>query len=67
MHNKSETFEHLNKNLVIIIQEPLYEDMERGFILTNIEGVRDWTIQSIFTQIRSLNAITNLGYLLQIE
>ena len=40
MHHKSETFEHLNKHLVLIIQEPLYEHMKSNFDFNGIEGVR---------------------------
>lgn len=40
MHHKSETFEHLNKHLVLILQRPLYEHMRRGFNFDGIEGVR---------------------------
>ena len=40
MHHKSETFEHLNKHLVLIIQKPLYEHMRSNFNFDNIEGVR---------------------------
>lgn len=40
MHHKSETFEHLNKHLVLIIQKPLYEHMLRDFNFENITGVR---------------------------
>lgn len=40
MHHKSETFEHLNKHLVLIIQEPLYERMRSDFNFEGIEGVR---------------------------
>jgi len=40
MHHKSETFEHLNKHLVLIIQKPLYERMRSEFNLDGIEGVR---------------------------
>lgn len=40
MHHKSETFEHLNKHLVLIIQKPLYEHMKSNFNFDGIEGVR---------------------------
>lgn len=40
MHHKSETFEHLNKHLVLIIQKPLYEHMKNDFNFNGIEGVR---------------------------
>lgn len=40
MHHKSETFEHLNKHLVLIIQKPLYEHMKSDFNFDGIEGVR---------------------------
>lgn len=40
MHHKSETFEHLNKHLVLIIQKPLYEHMKSDFSFDGIEGVR---------------------------
>lgn len=40
MHHKSETFEHLNKHLVLIIQRPLFEYMKSDFNFSGIEGVR---------------------------
>ena len=40
MHHKSETFEHLNKHLVLVIQKPLYEHMRRDFNCDGIKGVR---------------------------
>lgn len=40
MHHKSETFEHLNKHLVLIIQKPLYEHMRSDFNFEAINGVR---------------------------
>lgn len=40
MHHKSETFENLNKHLVLIIQNPLYERMLADFDFTDINGVR---------------------------
>ena len=40
MHHKSETFENLNKHLVLIIQRPLYEHMRNDFDFAGIEGVR---------------------------
>lgn len=40
MHHKSETFEHVNKHLVLIIQQPLYEHMRTDFKFDEIEGVR---------------------------
>lgn len=38
MHHKSATFEHLNKHLVLIIQNPLYEHMRSDF---NFDGIKD--------------------------
>lgn len=35
MHHKNETFEHLNKHLVLIIQEPLFEHMISDFNFTS--------------------------------
>lgn len=40
MHHKSETFEKLNKHLVLILQTPLYEHMKKDFNFDEIEGVR---------------------------
>ena len=40
MHHKSETFEHLNKHLVLVIQKPLYDHMKSEFNFDGIEGVR---------------------------
>lgn len=40
MHHKSETFEHLNKHLILILQKPLYEHMKRDFNFEGIDGVR---------------------------
>lgn len=40
MHHKSETFEHLNKHLVLILQKPLYQRMISHFDFEGIEGVR---------------------------
>lgn len=40
MHHKNETFEYLNKHLVLIIQEPLFNHMKSDFNFDNIEGVR---------------------------
>lgn len=40
MHHKSETFKHLNKHLVLIIQKPLYEHMRTNFNFDGIDGVR---------------------------
>ena len=40
MHHKSETFEYLNKHLVLIIQKPLYERMYSDFNFNDISGVR---------------------------
>lgn len=40
MHHKSETFENLNKHLVLIVQKPLYEHMKSDFNFDNIKGVR---------------------------
>lgn len=40
MHHKSETFENLNKHLVLIIQKPLFDHMKTDFDFRGIEGVR---------------------------
>ncbi len=40
MHHKSETFENLNKHLVLIVQKPLFDHMKSDFNFDNIEGVR---------------------------
>lgn len=40
MHHKSETFENLNKHLVLIIQKPLYEHMISDFAFDDVQGVR---------------------------
>ena len=40
MHHKSETFEHLNKHLVLIIQKPLFDHMKSDFNFEGIDGVR---------------------------
>lgn len=40
MHHKSETFEHFNKHLVLIIQKPLYKHMLSDFNFGDIAGVR---------------------------
>lgn len=40
MHHKSETFEHLNKHLVLIIQKPLFDRMLSDFDFDGISGVR---------------------------
>lgn len=40
MHHKAQTFENLNKHLVLIIQTPLNEYMRRAFSFDHIEGVR---------------------------
>ena len=40
MHHKSETFENLNKHLVLIIQQPLYQHMVDDFNFNDIKGVR---------------------------
>ena len=40
MHHKSETFEHLNKHLVLIIQKPLFDRMRSDFDFSHINGVR---------------------------
>ena len=40
MHHKSETFENINKHLVLIIQKPLYEYMRKSFDFKGIDGVR---------------------------
>lgn len=41
MHHKAQTFENLNKHLVLIIQKPLYEYMRKEFSFAHIEGVRN--------------------------
>lgn len=41
MHHKSETFEYLNKHLVLIIQKPLFERMKTNFNFDGIEGAQD--------------------------
>ena len=40
MHHKSNTFEHLNKHLVLVTQKPLYDHMRSDFNFNEIEGVR---------------------------
>ena len=40
MHHKAQTFENLNKHLVLIIQKPLYEYMRTEFSFSHIQGVR---------------------------
>lgn len=40
MHHKCETFERLNKHLVLIIQTPLFEHMKSDFNFEGIEGIR---------------------------
>lgn len=40
MHHKSETFEYLNKHLVLIIQRPFFDYIQREFSFSHIEGVR---------------------------
>lgn len=40
MHHKSETFEYLNKHLVLIIQQPFFTYIQRAFSFSHIEGVR---------------------------
>ena len=40
MHHKSETFENLNKHLVLIIQKPLFDHMKCDFNFDGIDGVR---------------------------
>lgn len=40
MHHKSETFEYLNKHLVLIVQKPLLEHMISDFDFNEIKGVR---------------------------
>lgn len=40
MHHKAQTFENLNKHLVLIIQKPLYEYIRREFSFSHVEGVR---------------------------
>ena len=40
MHHKSETFESINKHLVLIIQKPLFERMRQSFSFDHIQGVR---------------------------
>ena len=40
MHHKSETFEHLNKHLVLVIQKPLFDHMLNNFNFSDIQGVR---------------------------
>lgn len=40
MHHKSETFEHINKHLVLIIQKPFYEYMQSEFSFGHISNAR---------------------------
>jgi len=40
MHHKSETFEYINKHLVLIIQKPFYEYMKREFSFSHIGNAR---------------------------
>ena len=40
MHHKSETFEYLNKHLVLIIQEPFFNYIKREFSFDDISGTR---------------------------
>lgn len=40
MHHKSETFEYLNKHLVLIIQEPFFDYIKREFSFEGIYGAR---------------------------
>lgn len=40
MHHKSETFEYLNKHLVLIIQKPFFDYINREFQFSHIEGAR---------------------------
>ena len=40
MHHKSETFEYLNKHLVLIIQKPFFDYINREFSFSHIQGAR---------------------------
>ena len=40
MHHKSETFEYINKHLVLIVQDPLLNYMKKEFSFDHISGVR---------------------------
>ncbi len=40
IHHKSETFEYLNKHLVLILQKPLLEHMKKDFYFDSVQGVR---------------------------
>ena len=40
MHHKSETFEHLNKHLVLIIQKPFFDYINQEFSFLHIHGAR---------------------------
>lgn len=40
MHHKSETFEHLHKHLVLILQKPFYDYINKAFIFSHIQGIR---------------------------
>lgn len=40
MHHKTKTFENLNKHLVLIIQKPFFEYMNREFSFAHITGAR---------------------------
>lgn len=42
MHHKSETFEHFNKHLVLIVQKPLFDRMLNNFNFDGISDVRLW-------------------------
>lgn len=40
MHHKAETFENLNKHLVLVIQKPFFEYMTKEFCFEHVKGVR---------------------------
>lgn len=40
IHHKSETFEYVNKHLVLVIQKPFFEYIGREFSFSHIQGVR---------------------------
>ena len=40
MHHKAETFEYLRKHLVLVIQKPFFDYMNREFSFSHIKGVR---------------------------
>lgn len=40
MHHKSETFEYLNKHLVLIIQKPFFDYINREFSFSHIQSAR---------------------------